>query len=345
MTKTNSLKVTNKLPFWLAVWAVIIIAGLAILLIPGLRFNMAANVSDNHSLTVRYDALPTLNDDLEQELRDICLDAFEENKVNYIDYDIRETSAGGEMEFKVATDVSDDALKTVGESVKTALAASETLKTVVCSYEISYNETYLPYNYIGRAVLSASIILLVAAVYVFIRYNLSMGLATLIAGFGDVLVMLGLTLIFRVPVTSSLAVAAILAALYSVLCSLVKFSGMRPLMKSEEYADFTPTEAVENSNARTVKSLLILGGISLVFFLALGAVAFLMSGITVLSFAISGALAVLASMFSSNLLSPALVAVFKEKGKKIKEKRLAKRQAEKQEEERLKAEKRDRKKD
>lgn len=345
MTKTNSFKTTNKLPFWLAIWAVIILAGLAILLIPSLRFNMAASVSDNRSLTVRYDAFATMDEELESELEDICKKAFDEKDVKFIDYDVRETSQGGEMEFKVSADVSDETLKAVGENVKTKLAESENLKTVLCTYEISYNETYLPYSYIGRAVLSASVIIVLAAIYVFIRYNLSMGLATLIAGFGDVLVMLGLTLILRVPVTTSLAVAAILTAIYSVLCSLVKFSGMRPLMKSEEYASLSPTEAVEKANAASVKSELILGGVSLVFFVALGAVGFAMGGTTVLLFAISGVLAVVASMFSSNLLSPALVAVFKEKGKKMKDNRLAKKQAAKQEEEKAKAEKRDRKKD
>lgn len=345
MTKTNSFKTTGKLPFWLAIWAVVLIAGLAILLIPGLRFNMAASVSDNRSLTVRYDALATINEDAQDELIGLCKDAFKEKDVKFIDYDVRETSLGGEAEFKVSVEVSEDTLNAIGESVKAKIAANDTLKTIVCTYEISYNETYLAYSYIGRAVLSASVIIVVAAVYVFIRYNLSMGLATLIAGFGDVLVMLGLTLIFRVPVTSSLAVAAIFAAIYSILCSLAKFNGMRPLLKSEEYAALTPTDAIEQANAETTKGVLILGGVSLIFFLALGALAFFMSGATVMLFAISGILSVIASMFSSNLLSPALVAAFKETGKKMKDNRLAARQAEKLEAERTKAEKRDKKKE
>lgn len=339
MMKTNS----RKLPVFIAIWAVIILAGLAILLIPSLRFNMASSVSDNNSLIVSYDLAGTLGEN-EDAIGEICKDAFKANDVNYIDYDIRSTSTDGEMEFKVSDKITAETLNKIGEEIVKKISENENLSTVTCNYQIAYNETYLPHSYISRAVISTVVILVVAGVYVFIRYNFSMGVATLVAGLADVLVMLALTLIFRVPVTSSLAVAAVMAALLSVVCSLVKFGGMRPLLKSEEYSELSPAEAVDKASAAT-KGTWIFGCVAFGFFLALGVVGFFMSGTTILLFAASGMLSVIASLYSSNFVSPAIVAAMKEKGKAMKEKRLAEKQAAKLEAERAKAEKRDRKQD
>ncbi|MBP5242759.1 MAG: hypothetical protein J6Z36_03615 [Clostridia bacterium] len=337
MTKTNKI---GKLPILLAVWCVLLAAGLALFFVLG--FNPGASISDSKTVTVSYDAYVTLSDDLTDEFQKICQDEFKAASVNVIEWKTVTTSSGGETQFRVAANTANDKLESVGQSIATKVAASQTtLKNASLTVTIHENEAQALNNFVARAAIAAAVIVALAGVYVFVRYSFSMGYAALIAGVADVLIMLALTLIFRVPVTATLAVAAAFAALYSAILSVVSFGAIRPLLKSEEYAELAADEAVEKASKATRKYPLIVSCAAVVLFAALA----IFGGEALRWFAVSVILGVLASTYSAVCVAPALVACFKGIGKKISDNSAEKQRVARLEEEKARAEKRDKKKE
>ncbi len=326
MTKTN-FKVTNKLPVWLAIPAVIIIAGLVMFFLLG--FNPSASIAENKSLLVTHDAYVNASEDLGKELQSVCASEIEKAGLTVLECKSAETTAGGQIEYVFSSEVGNDKLDEVWTNIETALAANVNLKAGNYDYSVHVNVSQQVYTYIWRAAISAGVALVLAFVYVAVRYRLSMGLATFIAGVLDLAVTLALTVILRIPVTTALATAAILAVTYSILTSLVSFNKMRSLLKSEEYATMSASDAVEAANAQAVKRVVILSVVTVVFY-ALFAI---FGGAAFRAVAIPAILGVVASAFSGIFVKPSLVAAFKNAGEKMKangaeKARLAKKQEE-----------------
>lgn len=338
MTK-NNFKITNKLPLWLAIPAVIILAGLILFFLLG--FNPSASVANNKALLISHDAYINTSEEFGEDLKEVCETEIEKAGLEVIGCNAVTTAKGGQLEYTFAPDTANDKLYTLWENIETALSADENLKFSIYSATVHENVSQYAYEYIWRAAISVGVALALAFVYVAIRYRLSMGLATLIAGIADVAVMLSLAIILQIPVTTALATAAIFATLYSILVSTVFFNKARTFFKSEEYASMPAAEVVELANGQSVKNVLLLGVSAAVFFALLA----IFGGSAIRVFALPAICAVAASTFSGALLTPSLVGAFKANGDKMKAKKEEKKRLAKQKEEEAKAQKRNTKKD
>ncbi|MBQ9081869.1 MAG: hypothetical protein IJY26_04495 [Clostridia bacterium] len=339
MTKTNSFKVTNKLPIWLAIPAVIILAGLVLFFFLG--FNPSASVTDNKTVVISHDSYVQTSESLKEDLIDVCESEIEKAGLNFIDYSVSENEDGGQIEYIFSQDVSGDKLYALKESILNAVNADSALNVGFYKGTVHDNVAQHASTYIWRAAISAGVALVLAFIYVAVRYRLSMGLATIVSGLIDVAVMLALTVVLRIPVTSALATAAIFAALYSILVSTVSFNKIRELVKSEEYEALSTEEAMEQANAQASKRVLVLSVAVLVF----SAILAIFGGAAVRAFALPVIFSVVASTFSGMFLTPSLATAFKVQGVKMQANGKEKARLAKKKEEEEKAQKRNTKKD
>lgn len=327
MTKTNSFRITDKLPVWLAVPAVLIIAGLVIFFLLG--FQPSATIADSRSLIVSHDQYINADEELKDAFVDVCLAEIKDADVNLIDYDISQTETGGYVEFRFAPETEQATLSSLLTEMLAAVDADAELSNGNYSGSLHDNVSQYAYDYIWRAAVSGAVGLAIAFLYVTVRYRFSMGVAALAAGVLDTAMMLALVLILRIPVTTVLSAAAIFAVFYSVLVSCVAFGRMRALLKSEEYADKPVSESMSAVAGAGVKPVVILGVASVVFFAALS----IFCGAAVRAFTLPAVFAIAASTFSGVLLSPSLATAVRSCGDKMRAKREEKNRQAKQKEE------------
>jgi preprotein translocase subunit SecF len=336
MTKTK-FNPTNKLPAWLAIWIVVILAGLALLVVFAVQgtpiFKPADSMTDHKEFTVYYDLGVEMNDDSKEQVEGICNDALGSIVMKY---DVNVADEGGSITYWVTSDTSDETLVAAWNKIEQALQNDGELSYNQYSYEIVSAYMQPTYSYIWRAAIAGGVLIVIATLYILIRFSVPMGLATLIAGVGDVLVVLALTIIGRIPTTSVLAVMAVFAVLYSVLMSLISFSSMRKTLKSEECAELDIRESMILATNGTVKNVLILT----VSVIVIGAALAVFGGEAVRAAAFGIILSAVASAYSTLCVKPALVTAFKLQGKKMKDEKIEKQRLAKIEEDRMKADKR-----
>lgn len=333
MTMKTNFNPNNKLPIWVAVWSVILAAGIILSIVfsvlPGMSvFNPTASISDTKSLVVSADAFVGLNDEYEEALLNICEKEIKAENLSVIKMEKPSSETGISFEFKFTANVDSSKLDFVGEKIVEAVKADSVLSengVALTAVEYSLNDSAVQHatDYIWRAALSGGIMLVIAFAYIFVRYSLSIGLAALLGGIADAGMVLSLMIITRAPATTTLAVVAVATVLYSVLLSLVSFSGMRKVLKSEEYKDADIDESMAAATEQGMLPVLLLGA-SMVLISALLAI---FAGEMVRSAAIAVIFGVVGATFSATCAKPALVTAFRKVGKQMKENKLAKQRA------------------
>lgn len=298
MTKIKEL--FKKLPVALSVWGVIILVGLILFFVLG--FNPSASVGNNKSVVVKYDSYVTTSTAFEEKIKSLCNKEFEKAGVTVVEIKIASNELGGYTEF--VTDGKKDLSGVIGK-IETAIDNSTDATIVNARHSITVesvtNQTQYVYTYVWRAAISTGVMLVLAFIYVFIRYSLAMALTTLLGGLGDLAVVLSITAM-QIPATPALAVMSVFVVLYSILLSFVFFNGARKVNKSEEFESASIEEKIEPMKKATQKQLLILSATVLVF-----AVFFaIFGGEMVRASAITALLAVLSGAYSVFVVKPAL---------------------------------------
>jgi preprotein translocase subunit SecF len=250
-------------------------------------------------------------------------------------YEVGTATDGGSITYWVSGDTSDETLVNAWNNIAKTLGQDSELSYSQYTYEIVPSYMQPTYTYIWRAAIAGTVLLVIAALYVLIRFSVPMGLATLIGGVGDVAVVLALTILCRIPTTSVLATMAVFAVLYSVLLSLISFSSMRKTLKSEECAEMEIRESMVVATSGTVKNVSILS----VCVVIVGAALAVFGGEAIRAAAFGIILSAVASYFSTLCVKPALVTSFKLQGKKMKDEKIEKQRLAKLEEDRKKADK------
>ena len=334
-TTKKQFRVTGKTLLWTLIPTAIVLVGLVIFLVFG--FNPSSTITDSRSLAISYDSYITASDDLEDHLLDVCNEQIDAAGMDPVNYTSTETSTGGSVEYYFTADTTEAELTALWEDyLQDALEQDSLLGYSTFTATVHTNITQTAYEYIWRAAISVAVVVAIAFLYVFIRYKFSMGVATAAAAVFDVLMMLALTAILRVPVTTSLATGAVFASLYSVLISTISFNKIRALLKTEEYAALSTADAMEKANGEASRLVLLIGIVAVVFFGLLA----IFAGSAVRSFALPVILGVLASTYSGIFFTPSLTTSMRVKGDKMRAKREEKERIAKQQEEEERAKKR-----
>lgn len=189
------------------------------------------------------------------------------------------------------------------------------------SVNISYIGATASVKLIQTALISLLLTLVLILIYIIIRFEIWSGLAAIIALAHDVLMMVCLTIIFRIQVNSAFIAAMITIVAYSINNTIVVFDRVRENMKNEKTLS---TSQLLNNNAivdkaiwdtfsRSVNSTLTTM-ISIVFFAILGAS-------SVREFALPVIFGLIAGFYSSLVVAPSIYCLMKNAADKSKAKK------------------------
>ncbi|MDE5593417.1 MAG: protein translocase subunit SecF, partial [Clostridiales bacterium] len=161
------------------------------------------------------------------------------------------------------------------------------------------------------AILAVSLALIFMLCYIGLRFQLSSGLACIIALFHDVLIMFAAMAIFHVEINSTFIAALITILGYSINNSIIIFDRVRENMRSVFAKNMTP-EAVANKSIKDTLLRSINTTITTLIMIAMVAIIGV-SDIRIFAFPII--IGLLAGTYSSVCIAPSLWALFQRVGK------------------------------
>lgn len=290
------------LHIWLAVSAVVIIAGVILMALLG--FNTASDDPENLQLEVRYNITVIKSEEPQEQLQTLCENVFEENGISACEMNKTQGVNDGQdreaFVFKFSSDVSAETQAKVKEEIDAGV------KTL---FQDPLTEVYTVWHHeslqsgagaVWRGAIAVGLV--VALVYVGFRFGVGSALTGLVLSVHDAFFTLSIFAITRIPVYASAPVLyAGIAAVLSVVFWLIHCMKLRDI-KKESQGSVGAEEAVEESFRSSWKKILL--------FAVLVAVALLLCGVIatagVRAFFLPMLLCVAVALYSSLLLGPAL---------------------------------------
>ena len=301
----KSEKCVKLLPVWLAVSAVVILAGIILWALLG--FNYAAEKPTHKTFEVNYDVVVELGKEGETDpakLDELCMKAFEDAKIKpesaYTD-DSRYT-LGYMLRYTFSADTSDEALAAAKTAVEAAIKTTFPAHAdLAVSYHTLKNQGLSTADWRGAVAIAVGAV--VALIYVCVRFGPAAAITGCVNCVHDTLFALAILVVARIPVSaaSPLVIAGI-AAFASIILWLVFCALMRGDRKNPANAAVSALEAVTGAQKSAVKPILIIAGGAALVLLLVGLVA--APGVRL--FTLPALLSVAAAAYSSLLLGPAL---------------------------------------
>ncbi len=304
----NKFKPWKKLPIWLAVSAVIIIAGVILMAVLG--FNTAAERPKNTQFEVKYNVVVDIDEKKQDKLEGFCEDVFKSNGLSVSDMR-KATSVAISNEsaqpytasfvFYFTSEVSAETQAKVEADLQTKIKADADLSGEYTVYTVWHSESVISTaNYVWRGAVAVGIV--VALVYVAIRFGVGSALTGLTLAVHDALFTLALLAITRIPVYAAAPVwFAATAALLSLVLWLFHCMKLRSV-KKESQVPVDAETAVETAYAGVWKKIAVCAGIVAAVILLTGALATPGVRAAVLPLLV----AVVGPVYSSLLFGPAL---------------------------------------
>ena len=256
------MQYTQKLKITLSVSAAIILVGMAIGLLGG-GMNVGVDFTGGTIVTIQF-----ANPDFDMSVVDAALAANDAvgaqtvrtgNTTSYQDMaNIRMKNLGDDMaENAQRTAI----LETIKETYPAAQITSIDRVDGVASKSLIQNAIF--------SVLIASVLILV---YIWIRFELLSGIAAVLCLLHDVMVMVALTCMLRIPINSPFIAAVLTIVGYSINNTIVVFDRVRENSGNKAYAEKNRAEIVNKSISGTLRrsintSLTTLITISMVYIL------------------------------------------------------------------------------
>ena len=319
------------LPVWLAVSAVILIAGIVLFALLG--FNTSLDRPAYKTVDVSYNVVVELSEENKQALSDAGEAAFAANGVQYEERLELEGQADPNnssqssfypngnvftVRYVFGEETPTDALNVAKVAIEASVSAAglpdgATVYVSVHTLALQeFSET------LWRAAVAVLVGAVVALIYVGVRFGVGSALTGLTAAVHDMLLTLSFFAVTRVPVYAFAPwLYAAIAAAASVGLWLVRCMKLREMAKDPADSALSADEAVAQACRRTDRTALILAGSALAI-LAVCAACMAAGGAAVFA----GALVpVAAAAYSSMLFAPALHVYVKRAFDKLKAKR------------------------
>lgn len=275
----NKFRPWKKLPIWIAISAVVIIAGIILMALLG--FNTAAEKPQNSQFEVKYNVAVDIDEKKQDKLESLCEEVFKSNGLTVADMQkatsvvISSDSAQpftASFVFYFTSEVSAETQEKVQGEVQTKIKADADLSGEDMVYTVWHSETVTSAaDYVWRGAVAVGIV--VALVYVAIRFGVGSALTGLTLAVHDALFTLALLAITRIPVYAAAPVwFAATAALLSLALWLIHCMKLRAV-KKESQVPVDAETAVETAYAGAWKWIAVCAGIVAAVILLTGALA------------------------------------------------------------------------
>ncbi len=248
-----NLKIVNKWKIWFAIPAVIMIAGIIMLFVPGMNVGIEFTGGTIMTVTLgeladgaNYNAsVAKITDIIEKNGGEVSYfqkSSAEETSKSAIDFRFRVKGEATDIVNQIKNDV---AAEFGGDAADTSFITSETIGESASR------------DLLKNAILGAAIAIALIMIYVIIRFEFWSGVTAVLALIHDVFIMIALTVIFQIQVNSSFVAAVITIIAYSINNTIVIFDRIRERVKPIDdksridYAEVAD-EAVSNTLTRTL---------------------------------------------------------------------------------------------
>lgn len=309
----------NKLlPIWTAISAVLIIAGIVLMALLG--FNTALDQPEHKTFDVYYNVVVDLNEESKASLEAHCEDAFSSAGISYSDRvtldgqsdpvsltgtSFSETGNDFLLRYTFSADTEDSALAAAKTALESAIAADGAFATPAETYVSYATVTQQPMNEaIWRGAVGIAVAVVVALVYVAIRFGAGSALTGLVACVNDAFLVLAILAIARIPVYAFAPMLyAAIAAMVSLTFWLIRCIRLRENAKDPAGSVLSAEEAVGNACAASNKTVLLTALIAAILLIVCAACTFTTGAMPVFAEAL---LCAIVPLYSAMLLAPAL---------------------------------------
>lgn len=291
------------LQIWLAVSAVVIIAGVILMALLG--FNTASDDPENLQFEVQYNITVINSDEAQEKLETLCEDVFDKNGISACEMQRTQGLGDGQdrdsFVFKFSPDVSAETQAKVKEAIDAGAEELFQDNPLTEVFTVWHHESLQSgAGAVWRGAIAVGLV--VALVYVGFRFGVGSALTGLALSVHDALFTLSIFAITRIPVYAAAPVLyAGIAAALSVVFWLIHCMKLRDI-KKESQGSVGAEEAVEESFRSSWKKILLFAGIVAVALLLCGVIA--TAGVR--AFFLPMLLCVAVALYSSLLLGPAL---------------------------------------
>ncbi len=322
------IKLSSKMRLFAIISSALIVIGLALGTVFHFTsdkfFNYGGEYSSYKSVTVSYVYTEfSKTEDVEK----ICEDAFGGAGLKSISVASGKAGAGVEITYKFSSSADDKALSAATEAINAKIAEATSMFNDIPQSRASFHTEEAirgGEKTLSRAAIALAVVFVVSVVYTLIRYKLSAMCVAAVAQLHCFALLAAVLALCRIPVTSSVLVFAVFAALATAVCVSFTLERICRNRKDGDNAKLSLAEIADLSAAQTFKANLVF-----CVFLALAAVlVFILSFVSSLSLTVilSPALCALAafavSFYGGVLFAPALYAAFGNAFAKSKEKPL-----------------------
>lgn len=248
-----NLKIVNKWKIWFAIPAVIMIAGIIMLFVPGMNVGIEftggtimtvtlGELADGANYNASVDKITDIIEKNGGEVSYFQKSSAEETSKSAIDFRFRVKGDSTDIVNQIKNDV---AAEFGGDAADTSFITSETIGESASR------------DLLKNAILGAAIAIALIMIYVIIRFEFWSGVTAVLALIHDVFIMIALTVIFQIQVNSSFVAAVITIIAYSINNTIVIFDRIRERVKPIDdksridYAEVAD-EAINNTLTRTL---------------------------------------------------------------------------------------------
>lgn len=249
--KLLDLKISEKLPFWAIAPLVIILVFVIVFAVTGAKTDAATGFGLGIDFTGGTEMTIMVEDSTKNE--HTVLEILKDKGIHNVDY-IQGVTTGGQNGIRVQyKNINSDAtkMKEINDSAKSALEEKFGVKV-----DYTNRSSTASADLIKKAFLSVGIALILILLYIIIRFEWLSGVAAVIALLHDVLMMVCMTVICRIPVNSSFIAAIITIVAYSINNTIIVFDRVRERKKQFDKNKIIYNEVADEAVAMTLNRTL-----------------------------------------------------------------------------------------
>ena len=328
----KEMKIVEKFKFLIIVPIVAILAGVIVMAIIGM--NIGVDFAGGAKVEVELNGLASEKvDATKTEIIRIVDKYISENDAGFNrPTDVQTSTVSGTVTYEITLQLEKnrDAESTEGEVLETILGNDDSLCATLEDELIVFLGTddglSVTANTIGAtasgdlirsAIIALSVAIIVMLIYIVIRFTFASALASVCALVHDVLIMIALTTIFRIPVNSTFIAAVITIVGYSINATIIIFDRIREERKKTTNEALSDAEIANLAISKTLNRTILTTLTTLVMVVMLA----IFSVTTIQEFIIPIIFGLIAGTFSSVFLASSFWVLFRKIGKKSKAKR------------------------
>ena len=331
----KQIKIVEKFKFFIIAPIAIILAGIFFMIFMGM--NIGVDFAGGAKVEVEITGLASDKvSEAKTEIISIVDKYIAENDVGFSrPTDVQTSTVNGSVTYEITLQLKDNANAGTETNVLTSIQGSEdslsaALEKGMTEYLGTDDGLAVTANTIGAtasadliraAILALSVAIVVMLIYIVIRFTFASALASVCALLHDVLIMIALTTIFRIPVNSTFIAAVITIVGYSINATIIIFDRIREERKKTTNDDLSDAEIANMSITKTLNRTILTTLTTLVMVVMLA----IFSVTTIQEFIIPIIFGLIAGTFSSVFLASSFWVFFRSIGKKIKSKRESKK--------------------